>query len=138
MDCIFCKIAKKELKSYVLAESENFISVLDINPHAPGHSLILPKDHLVNFIDVPGNLAQELISFVQKIIKILKEKLKTDDFTIGINEGKLAGRAIDHLHIHIIPRFKNDKGGSIHSVVYNPPKESLEKIYKKLKNESQG
>ncbi len=133
MDCIFCKIAKKELKSYVIDESENFISVLDINPHAPGHSLVLPKDHIVDFVDLPESLSTELVVFMQKIIKILKESLKTESFTIGINEGKLAGRAIDHLHIHIIPRFKNDKGGSIHSVVYNPPQESLEDIYKKIK-----
>lgn len=136
MDCIFCKIAQKEIKSYVIDESENFICVLDINPHAPGHSLILPKSHIVNFIEVPKNLSEEMVEFIQRIIKILEKKLNTNSFTIGINEGKLAGRAIDHLHIHIIPRFQNDKGGSIHSVVYNPPKQSLEEIYKLLKNES--
>lgn len=136
MDCLFCKIARKELKSYLIGESENFISVLDINPHAPGHCLVIPKNHIINFVDLPENLSSELIAFSQRIIKILSVKLKTGDFTIGINEGKLAGRAIDHLHLHIIPRFKNDRGRSIHSVVYNPPKESLENIYKKIKNES--
>lgn len=133
MDCIFCKIAQKEIKSYVVDESENFICLLDINPHSPGHSLILPKDHIVNFVDLPKNLSGELIEFAQKIVKLLSEKLNTSDFTIGINEGKLAGRAVDHLHIHILPRFKDDKGGSIHSIVYNPPKQSLEEIYNLLK-----
>jgi len=109
---------------------------LDINPHAPGHTLVLPKEHIVNFVDIPEEVEKELVDFLKSIIKKLGEKLNTVDFTIGINEGKLAGRAIDHLHIHIMPRFKNDKGGSIHSVVFNPPKESLEEIYKKIKNES--
>jgi len=136
MDCIFCKIGKKEIQSYVIDETDNFIAVLDINPHAPGHTLVLPKEHIVNFVDIPEEVEKELVDFLKSIIKKLGEKLNTVDFTIGINEGKLAGRAIDHLHIHIMPRFKNDKGGSIHSVVFNPPKESLEEIYKKIKNES--
>lgn len=136
MDCIFCKIGKKEIQSYVIDETDNFIAVLDINPHAPGHTLVLPKEHIVNLVDIPEEVEKELVDFLKSIIKKLGEKLNTVDFTIGINEGKLAGRAIDHLHIHIMPRFKNDKGGSIHSVVFNPPKESLEEIYKKIKNES--
>ena len=135
-NCIFCKIANKVIESYVIDENENFIAVLDINPHAPGHTLILPKEHVVNFIDFPKEKSVDLIEIIQNIIKKLSSKLNTSDFTIGINEGKLAGRAIDHLHIHIIPRFENDKGKSIHSVVFNPPKETLEEIYKKIKNES--
>ncbi|MBI2591597.1 MAG: HIT family protein, partial [Candidatus Brennerbacteria bacterium] len=58
--------------------------------------------------------------------------LKPDGFTIGINHGEASGQAVDHLHIHIIPRWKNDGGGSIHGVVNNPPKESLEEIKKKI------
>mgnify|MGYP001626194211 CR=1 FL=1 len=136
MTCIFCKITNKEIESYIVDESEKFIAVLDINPHAPMHTMIIPKEHIENFVDLPPKYGEELINFMQKIIKKISEKLNTKDFTIGINEGKSAGRAIDHLHIHIIPRFKDDKGGSIHSVVYNPPKEPLEKIFKILKNES--
>lgn len=135
-NCIFCKIASKNLESYIIEENNSFVAVLDINPHSPGHTLILPKEHIVNFIDFPLEKSIDLIDIMKKTIKILISKLKTQDFTIGINEGRLAGRAIDHLHIHIIPRFENDKGGSIHSVVFNPPKESLEEIYKKIKNES--
>lgn len=136
MECIFCKISNKEIQSYIIDESDNFIAVLDINPHAPGHTLILPKKHIVNFVEIPQEIEKELIDFMKNIVNKLSNKLNTKDFTIGINEGKLAGRTIDHLHIHIIPRFEKDKGGSIHSVVFNPPKESLEVIYKKIKDES--
>jgi len=136
MECIFCKIGKKELESYVILESENFMAFLDIKPHAPGHTLVIPKFHVENFDELDEKYGIELIKFLKDVIKLLKEKLNTKDFNVGINEGKLAGRAIDHLHIHILPRFEKDKGGSIHSIVYNPPKESLEEIYKKLKNES--
>ncbi|HDH31502.1 MAG TPA: HIT family protein, partial [Candidatus Wolfebacteria bacterium] len=74
-----------------------------------------------------------VFSAVKKITEILDKSLNPDGFTIGINHGRVSGQAVDHLHIHIIPRFKNDKGGSIHTIIHNPPKESLEEIKKKIK-----
>jgi histidine triad (HIT) family protein len=136
-DCIFCKIAKKEVNAYIVQESENFLVFLDIHPHAPGHTLVIPKDHYERFLDLPENLGEEFIKIVKESSLLISKALKTKDFTFGINEGSYAGQAIGHLHLHIIPRFKNDGGGSIHSVVFNQPKESLEEIYRKLKDESQ-
>jgi histidine triad (HIT) family protein len=62
----------------------------------------------------------------------LQDIFSPDGFTIGINHGKVSGQAVDHLHIHIIPRFKGDGGKSIHSVVDNSP-ESLAEIKEKFK-----
>jgi histidine triad (HIT) family protein len=128
MGCLFCKIGFKEISSKVIEETENFLGFLDINPCSIGHTVIIPKNHYENFLEMPKNLGEEFIEICQKIIKKLSRGLKTDHFTIGINEGKLAGRAIDHLHVHIIPRFENDSGGSIHSVVRNKPKETIDEI----------
>lgn len=134
MDCIFCKIAKKEINAYIILDSENFLSFLDIHPHAPGHSLVLPKNHIENFQDLPENLMSEFMQITQETALILRKALGTKDFTIGINEGPLAGRAVPHLHLHLMPRFSDDGGGSIHTIVKNPPKESLEEIYQKIIN----
>jgi histidine triad (HIT) family protein len=137
-DCIFCKIAKKEVNAYVVQESENFLSFLDIHPHAPGHTLVIPKDHYERFLDLPENLGEEFIKIVKESTLLISKALGTKDFTFGINEGPYAGQAVNHMHFHIMPRFKNDGGGSIHSVVFNQPEESLEEIYQKLKDASQG
>jgi histidine triad (HIT) family protein len=131
-DCIFCKISAKEISALILLESENFISLLDIHPHAPGHTIVITKDHIVNFTDLPLVFAEEFVKISQETMKLLQRGLKAENFTIGINEGSLAGRAVPHLHLHILPRFKGDSGGSIHSVVMNPPRESVENIYKQL------
>jgi len=136
-DCIFCKIANKEIPSYLIKESENFMSFLDINPHAPGHSLVIPKVHFSNLKEFEDELSSEFIKIIKDTMIDISKVLNTDSFTLGINEGKLAGQAVLHLHFHIIPRFFSDKGGSIHSVVINKPNESIEEIYKKIKNESQ-
>lgn len=134
MDCIFCKITQKEIKAYIILEKDHFLSVLDIHPHAPGHTLVLPKNHIENFQDLPENLLSDFMQITKETTLLLEKALATSDFTIGINEGPLAGRAIPHLHLHLIPRFPNDGGGSIHTVVKNPPKESLEEIYQKIIN----
>ncbi len=135
-DCIFCKITQGEIKSYIVKESPNFLAVLDIHPHSPGHTLVIPKEHFVNLKELKLELAEEFIKMIQEIMILLEKVFMTNDFTLGINEGPLAGQTVSHLHFHIMPRFKNDRGGSIHSVVYNPPQESLEVIYQRIKNES--
>jgi histidine triad (HIT) family protein len=132
-DCIFCKIAKKEVNAYLVQESENFLAFLDIHPHAPGHTLVIPKDHYERFLDLPENLGEEFIKIIKETALLLFRALKTKDFTFGINEGPYAGQAVGHFHLHIMPRFRNDGGGSVHSVVFNQPKESLEEIYSRIR-----
>ena len=135
-ECIFCQIAEKKVKAQIIEESENFLVFLDIHPHAPGHSLVIPKKHFANFKELPNEYGQEFVKITKEAILKLKQVLSTDNFTLGINEGPLAGQAVLHLHLHVIPRFKNDGGGSIHSVVYNQPRESVEEIYQKIINAS--
>lgn len=132
MDCIFCQISSKNIKSYIINESINFISFLDIHPHSPGHSLVIPKEHFVNFKELPEEYGNELVLFIKDTMFKISKALNTSDFTLGINEGSLAGQVVMHLHIHIIPRFENDGGGSIHSVVFNQSNQSLDEIFKKI------
>ena len=133
-ECIFCQIAEKKVQAKIIEESDNFLVFLDIHPHAPGHSLVIPKKHFANFQEFPEEYGLEFVKITKEAISKLKKALNTDNFTLGINEGPLAGQAVLHLHLHVIPRFKNDGGGSIHSVVYNQSKESVEEIYQKIIN----
>lgn len=133
-DCLFCKIGTHEIKSMIVEETKNFLGFLDINPCAPGHTIVIPKIHCENFLELQKKIGEEFIEICKKIIRKIENGLKTTNFTIGINEGKLAGRAIDHLHLHIIPRFEGDKGGSIHSVVRNKTDKTIEEIYDIINN----
>ncbi len=130
MDCLFCDIASKKIPALVLYEDEKTMAFLDIHPLAPGHTVVIPKSHAENILKLDENSVAQLFSTVRKMVGVLKESLGPEGFTIGINHGRTAG--IDHLHIHIMPRWLDDKGGSIHSVVNNPPKESLESIREKV------
>ena len=128
MNCLFCKISTKEVKAEVIYEDTNTLAFLDIQPKAPGHTMIIPKSHAENILNLKDEDIQPTFLTVKKIAGILSKALKPNGFTIGINHGRVGGQVIDHLHIHVIPRFDGDGGGSIHSVVHNPPKESLETI----------
>jgi histidine triad (HIT) family protein len=131
MKCIFCKVAH-EGKENAIYENSAAVAVLDIHPLAPGHAIVLPKAHAETLLDLPDQEINPVFQAVKKTTKLLKKALAPDGFTIGINHGSVAGQAIDHLHIHIIPRFKGDGGGSIHTIVKNTGRESLESIKAKI------
>lgn len=107
-DCIFCKIAKKEIKSELVNETNNFIAILDAHPRAEGHTLIIPKKHYITFLDIPSTLSQEMHKLIQKIASDLLEKKKGDGFNIIMNNLQAANQAVMHAHIHIIPRKEGD------------------------------
>lgn len=132
MDCLFCKIAGKVIPSEVVYEDDAVLAFLDIHPMAPGHTLIVPKIHSENILDLPEEDVAKAFSGVKKVTALLAEKLSPKGFTIGINHGRMGGQLVDHLHVHVIPRFEGDGGGSLHSVVKNPPKESLSEIRRKI------
>ena len=134
MDCLFCKIANKEFNAEVIYEDENATAVLDINPRSPGHTMVLPKVHAETILDLPSEKIDGLFKAVKNITDILNKALKPDGFTIGINHGKVSGQTIDHLHIHVMPRWHNDNGSSIHSIVNNPSTESLSQIANRIRS----
>ena len=119
-DCLFCQIINKKIKAEIVYEDNDTLAFLDVRPRAPGHTMVLPKVHSQNILDLPDDKIEPLFAAVKKVTQILKDTHRPDGFTIGINQGQASGQAIDHLHIHIIPRWHNDGGGSIHSVVNNP------------------
>ena len=132
--CIFCQIAKKEIPAKIIAENETALAFLDINPRSPGHSLIIPKNHYSNLLELPDNQLEQFFKLTKEVISLLKEKLKAEGFIVGYNHGKIAGQEIDHFHLNIIPRYKNDNGKAIQSVVNYQTGQSLEEIYQKLIN----
>lgn len=108
-ECIFCKIAKREIISeIILHESDNFIAIHDINPAAEGHTLIVPKKHFVTLLDIPNKLGEEMLEFCKKVASNLIEKKLGDGFNVIMNNLEPAGQFVMHAHIHVIPRKEGD------------------------------
>jgi len=133
-NCLFCKISSKIISSFDIYENNAVFAFLDINPISPGHTLVIPKIHAENLFDLTDEQISLLFKAVRDVALLLKKRLNPEGFTIGINHGRISGQAVEHIHIHIIPRFENDGGGSLHSVVQNSPKETLKEIQNKIIN----
>ncbi len=129
MDCIFCKIVNKEIPGYVLGESDLALAFLDVNPLSKGHTVVIPKAHGETVLDIGDDDLSGVFILVKEVTQKLQDVLNPDGFTIGINMREVAGQAVAHLHVHVVPRWKGDGGGNIHSIVKNPPEESVEKVY---------
>lgn len=107
-DCIFCKIAKKEMKSDFVMESNNFIAIRDIHPRANGHTLVIPKQHYVTLLDIPNKIGDELLEFSKKVANELLQEKYGEGFNLVMNNLQVAGQVVMHAHIHIIPRKEDD------------------------------
>lgn len=108
MECIFCKIIDNSLPSRKIYEDEDNIAILDINPASPGHVLVIPKKHKMDIFEVEGLDLRRTIEIVKLIAEKLKKELNTPNMNIIQNNGRIAGQIVDHLHIHVVPRFPND------------------------------
>ncbi|MCD6398582.1 MAG: HIT family protein, partial [Candidatus Aenigmarchaeota archaeon] len=132
--CPFCKIASKQSEADIIYEDDHSLAFLDANPSAPGHALLIPKEHVPDIQTIDDELLCNFFKALKRVTSMIKEALDPDGFTIGINQGQCAGARVPHLHIHIIPRFNDDKGAMIQLVVKNPPHESLASIKEKIKS----
>lgn len=110
--CILCKIAQKadDVESLVVHETENFIVSLNLYPYNPGHSLVFPKRHIVDIREITEQEHAEMQKLVDTILTILDKAMAPRGYNIGYNMGLVAGGSIEHLHLHIIPRFPNEIG----------------------------
>lgn len=134
-DCLFCKITKREIPSYVVYEDDTALAFLDVTPVNHGHVLLVPKEHSRNILEIDDNTLKELAPLIKKIALAVKEGTGADGINIHINNEPPAGQVIFHTHIHIIPRFSDDglRMWRGQEVPENILEESSEKIKNKIK-----
>lgn len=103
-DCIFCRIAKKEIPAEILLENEKLIVFQDKNPVAPVHVLLIPKKHVSSIVDPLLAEDQQLAAAIFAAIKEITEKtgVNEDGFRVIVNRGAHGGESVPHLHFHII------------------------------------
>lgn len=106
MDCPFCQLDSTRIwisNKYGIAFRDGF-------PISPGHTLIVPRQHVASFFDLPTEIQQSLWELVAIVRTSLTEEYHPAGFNVGLNDGKEAGQTIMHVHIHVIPRYKGDVG----------------------------
>ena len=98
-NCIFCKIANKEIPTTPVYEDDDTIAFNDLNPQAPVHVLVIPKKHYASLNELDDSrVMSALLNAVRKTV----EKLGIKEYRTVINTGESAGQTVVHLHIHIL------------------------------------
>lgn len=106
MTCIFCDIVEKKRTSFVVYEDEYHLAFLDKYPVDTGHCLVIPKKHSEKITDMQKDAVGNLFSIVPQIADAILSATGADSFSIAQNNGRSAKQIIPHVHIHIIPRYK--------------------------------
>src|SRR3990167_3507381 len=107
-DCVFCDIASRKRPAEILFENDDAICILDINPIHYGHSLVIPKRHCRDFLDVPSGTLGGVMEAARTVARALVQSLNLEGYNIFTNNGAIAGQSVFHFHLHITPRYKND------------------------------
>jgi histidine triad (HIT) family protein len=134
MDCIFCKIISGEINTKFLKETPHSVSFLDVFPLATGHVLVIPKKHHQKIQDVSVEENTDLFSLVHEMVSNV-DKI-TGSTLIAIHNGEDAGQEIPHVHVHLVPRRKDDSAGPIHSMfssTINLSESEMDELFNKLK-----
>jgi histidine triad (HIT) family protein len=107
-DCIFCRIAAGDLPAARVLETAGVVAFLDIAPVHYGHTLVIPKAHHENLLELPDALWTEMGQVCRRVAQALRATLHAQGFNLGMNNFEAAGQAVFHAHLHVIPRYHTD------------------------------
>lgn len=119
-DCIFCQIVAGEIPSARIYEDDQVLAFLDITQVTKGHTLIIPKQHSRNLLEMDPATAGHLFSLVPKIAHHLTKTLGASGLNLVNNNEEAAGQTVFHTHIHLLPRFDQNDGLQINFQTNQP------------------
>jgi len=135
-DCVFCRIVAGRLPSAVILDNPRVLAFLDIAPVHYGHTLVIPKEHYQNLLDLPDDLWTEMGRVSRQVAQALQKALYARGFNIGMNNFDAAGQVVFHAHLHVIPRYLSDGLQLFPQGVYQPG--DLEKVGQRLRQALEG
>jgi len=130
-NCIFCKIANKEIPAKIIHEDADVICILDINPASEGHILVYPKKHYMIMPHIPDDILSKIFKSVKLMSHTLLKSLQCKGTTVFVANGVAAGQKAPHVLIHVFPRRENDD--LVKLPTYEMSNEQIEKLKMELK-----
>lgn len=106
--CVFCDIIEGKIPSKKIYEDDDFLAILDISQTTKGHTLVMPKKHYSNFLEMPKQDFGRLMELVQSLSQQIINKLNANGCNTLINTNEVAGQTVKHIHVHIIPRYDDN------------------------------
>ena len=106
MGCLFCEIASGEVDADVVLSDDDFVAFLDIRPVFKGHTLLVPRQHMVTLPDLPAGLRDGFLSHAQRLATAMVDGLDAQGSFVAMNN--TVSQSVAHLHLHVVPRTKGD------------------------------
>lgn len=139
--CVFCNLAQGIWDSKKVYEDDDICAILDLSQQTLGHTLIMPKNHYDNLLEMPKDLLEKIIDKAKDLAVLYKEKLGATGFNLVNNCNEVAGQSVMHFHLHLIPRYDDDNSKLIFINNYdgsvkdanNEGKYNLDEILEKIK-----
>ena len=131
-DCIFCKIIAGEIPSSKVYEDEQVLAFLDISQVTPGHTLVVPKEHFRNMLEMDREAASQLFACIPTIARKVMKATDAKGMNIINNNEVIAGQTVFHTHIHLAPRYTEDDDLNVTFVAHEPDFPSLAALAKKI------
>ena len=133
-DCIFCKIVAGEIPASKVYEDDHFLAFLDISQVTPGHTLVIPKKHARNLLEMTPDETADLFNVVSKVTKKVESATQPQGMNIISNMEEIAGQSVFHTHVHILPRYSQDDDFKIDFIAHEPDFDHLAKLAKDISN----
>ena len=127
--CIFCEIIAGNIPCKKVYEDDEVLAILDISQTTKGHTLVMPKKHYENFLQMPKDEFANLMEKVQIVADKVVKNLKANGCNVLINTNEVAGQSVMHTHVHIIPRYD---GNDTIKVEFKENKFDLDEILKQI------
>ena len=127
-DCIFCKIIAGEIPASKVYEDEQVLAFLDISQVTPGHTLVVPKEHYRNLLEMDATSASQLFAQVPKVAQKVMKATKAAGMNIIANCEEIAGQTVFHTHVHLVPRYGADDDLKIDFIAHEPDFDKLAQV----------
>jgi histidine triad (HIT) family protein len=103
---VFCEIVAGTPSAHVVLEDDDVLAFLDARPLFPGHTLLIPRQHVETLPDLPAPLVQPLFAAAQRLAKAMVDGLGAEGSFVAMNN--VVSQSVPHLHVHVVPRTKGD------------------------------
>ena len=130
-NCIFCKIASKDIPGKIVYEDDVCLAFLDLSQTTDGHTLVIPKNHYDSFLETDPEVMAHCMKEAQKLANQIVEKMGAKGCNILTNAKEVAGQTVHHFHIHIIPRYEENDPIKI-AFTDRSSEVDLDEIYNKI------
>ncbi len=133
-DCIFCKIVAGEIPASKVYEDDHFLAFLDISQVTPGHTLVIPKKHARNLLEMTPDETADLFNIVSRVTKKVESATQPQGMNIISNMEEIAGQSVFHTHVHILPRYSQEDDLKIDFIAHEPDFDHLAQLAKDISN----